>query len=228
MDRIILSGRLIPVQIVFKKIRHTYLRIKPDKSLLITTSKRTSESSIEAFILSNEHKIIKSINQFSEPLTPLISDKIKVFGQEFAAIYNPNLKSSWIFDGQVFYYKNESKKLTALKSFYAKLVIEKSYKLLEKWHPVISKDFNVDRILIKSRFMRSQFGSCQSSKRLINMNSVLACFDMTFLETILIHELVHIKVQNHGIEFYNLLYKYVPNYTSIRKELGKLFKRIEV
>lgn len=228
MDRIILSGRSIPVVIVYKNIRHTYLRIKPDKTLYITTSKRTKVSSIETLIKSNEIKILKTIDKTSMPLTPLMNDQILFFGVEYPAIYDPSLKKSWLFDGQTFYYKNESTKITSLKSFYAKSVIEQSTGLLEKWRPLLIKDINLNHIIIKSRWMKSQFGSCQSAKKLINMNSVLARFDIRYLETILIHELVHLRVQNHGKDFYGLLYKYLPNYDSIRKELGHLFKRIEV
>lgn len=228
MDRIILSGRSIPVDIVYKNIRHTYLRIKPNKTIYITTSKRTNFSSIEALIQSNEAKILKTIDKISEPLLPLMSDHILYFGMLYPAVHNPLLKKSWIFENQIFYYKNESHKLSALKAFYAKSVIEQSLQLIEKWRPLLKEDIKFDHIIIKSRWMKSQFGSCQSAKKIINMNSVLARFDSRYLETILIHELVHLRVQNHGNNFYDLLYKYLPTYDSLRKELGHLFKRIEV
>ena len=228
MDRIILSGRSIPVEIVYKNIRHTYLRIKPDKTIYITTSKRTKFSSIEAIIQSNESKILKTIDKIAEPLLPLMSDHILFFGMVYQAVCNPLLKKSWLFDNQIFYYKSELTKIDALKAFYAKSVIDQSLQLLEKWRPLLEADIKLDHIIIKSRWMKSQFGSCQSAKKLINMNSILARFDIRYLETILIHELVHLRVQNHGKDFYDLLYKYLPAYDSHRKELGHLFKRIEV
>jgi len=228
VDRIILAGKELSVTIIYKNIRHTYLRIKTNHSLLITTSKRTKEAAIESFIKANEFKILSSIDKQPNTLTPLISDEIIFYNQPFQTHHNPSLKKAWIFDGSQFVYKNETTKLKSLKSFYAQSVIQKSKDLIEKWRPILSKEINLSGIVIKSRWMRSQFGSCQSNHKIVNMNSVLARFDEIYLETILIHELVHLKIQNHGKEYYQYLLHYLPNYHSVRKELGRLFKKIEV
>ena len=228
MDKVIILGKEIPVSIVYKNIRHTYLRVKPNQSLLITTSKRTKVDTIESFIKANESKIFKAIDKNSEPLMPLISHEIMLFGTFYPTIYNPSLKKSLIFENHTFFYNSENTKLIALQRFYARSVIQKSYELIEKWREILSKDIDLSNLVIKSRWMKSQFGSCQNVKKIINMNSVLARFDIVYLETILIHELVHLKIQNHGSDFYHYLNKYLPNYRSTRKELGHLFKRIEV
>jgi len=228
VDRITLAGKELSVSIIYKNIRHTYLRIKTNHTLLITTSKKTKESAIESFIKANETKILKTIEKQSDALIPLIDHEIIYFNKSFPIQHIPSLKKAWIFDGFQFTYKNESTKLKSLKTFYAQAVIQKSEELIEKWRPILSKDINLSGIVIKSRWMKSQFGSCQSIKKIINMNSVLARFDAMYLETILIHELVHLKIQNHGKEYYNYLLRYLPNYHSVRKELGHLFKKIEV
>jgi len=71
-------------------------------------------------------------------------------------------------------------------------------------------------------------GNCNRIKRTIKLNSVLARYEMKYLEAILIHELVHLNVSGHQANFYRLLLKYVPNYRSIKRELVAILKQSEV
>jgi len=226
VERINLSGRDIPILIQYKKIRHTYLRIKPDQSLFVTTSLLTKESTIIDFIKIHEQQILKTLDTINHTKKPLAGSTIDFFGATYPIVYNPLIKKNYLFSNGIFYYLNEQKKINSLKKFYANEVVEKSKQLLEKWKMIIGNSINLDQVSFKSQWMKSQFGSCQSKTKIINLNSVLACFDEQYLEAILLHELVHLKIQNHGKKFYDLLLFYIPNYRLIRHELGVKFKSI--
>ena len=227
MDWIVLAERKIPLKITYKKIRHTYLRIKPDLSLSVTTGLKTKEQTVLEFIYKNQKKILSTLDNLNNVKKPLMSTTIDLFGISYPVELNPNLSSNYRFENNIFFYQNDSNKMVSLKSFYTEKVIEKSYQYLDKWKQIIGKEINLNHIIIKAQWMKSQFGSCQSQTRIIKMNSVLALYDEKYLETILLHEIVHLKVQNHGKDFYKLLLSYYPNYYHLRHELGQKFKSIE-
>jgi predicted metal-dependent hydrolase len=227
LDKIVLGGTELSIKVIYKDNRNTYLRIKPNRSLLVTTNKRTSESAILAFIKHNEPKILAKLDHMTAGL-PIIGDTFSYFGTTLKAIHAPLLSTSWKFNGETFYYRDSSKRINHLKEFYKQETLRATNDLIIRWEPVLRSTIDLKQISLKSQWMKSRFGSCQYQKRIINMNSALACFDPIYLEAIFLHEIVHIKVSNHGSDFYKLLLSLSPNYRSLRRELGRLFKMIEV
>ncbi len=227
MDRINIAGKDIPILIKYKNIRHTYLRIKSDRTLYVTTSLKTKEDSIIDFIKKHEMTINNTLNNLNRSVIPLISSTVSLFGVNYQIDINPLLKKPCQLKDNVFYFRKEDNQLLYLKKFYQETVIEKANELLQKWNTIIGNEINFNGIEIKSQWMKGQFGSCQNKTKIIKLNSVLACFEESYLETILVHELVHLKIQNHGRDFYKMLLFYLPDYHQIRRELGIKFKSIE-
>jgi len=227
LDKITLEGHELPINVVRKNIKNTYLRISSKKTILITTNKNTPEEKIYAFINRHKNHIIMTIENMKEQY-PLIDDNIRYFGHSVPAYHEPSLKKIWRYDSGIFLYKNDASKIKILHDFYKNKILETTSFLMKKWEPLLKDDFNLSNITFKASIMKSRFGSCHNQQRVIKLNSLLACFDIQYLEAILLHEIIHLKITNHGIEFYQLLLKYSPNYRSIRKNLNDLFKTIEV
>ena len=61
------------------------------------------------------------------------------------------------------------------------------------------------------RNQKSRWGSCSSQGR-VNLNWKLACFDKKIQDYVVIHELAHLKHQNHSKRFWNLVSVYMPDY----------------
>jgi predicted metal-dependent hydrolase len=76
--------------------------------------------------------------------------------------------------------------------------------------------------------MKTRLGSCNTPKRKINLNSILARFDIKYLRAVLIHEIVHLKVRNHQKKFYEELLRIEPDYYKLNKELRENIRRIEI
>ena len=53
----------------------------------------------------------------------------------------------------------------------------------------------------------------------MTLNSKLIEFDVSKIDYVIIHELCHIIHFNHSKEFWELVFKYCPNYKQIRKEM---------
>ncbi len=69
---------------------------------------------------------------------------------------------------------------------------------------------------------KTRFGSC-SPKNSLCFSWYLMLYTEAAAEYVVVHELAHIKIKNHGRDFYALVEKYMPDY----KERKKLLRRME-
>lgn len=70
----------------------------------------------------------------------------------------------------------------------------------------------------KLRNMKTQWGNCRAQKRLITFNLQLAKQSDHFREYIVVHELCHLKEQNHGPAFKAQMDRYLPDWRERKKE----------
>ncbi|MFQ5708132.1 MAG: M48 family metallopeptidase [bacterium] len=78
--------------------------------------------------------------------------------------------------------------------------------------------FKYNRVFIKNH--KSRWGSC-SAKNNINLNLNLMRLPDELVDYVLLHELVHTKIKNHGPEFWRLLGKVCRNAKQLNKQLNK-------
>lgn len=83
------------------------------------------------------------------------------------------------------------------------------------------------RITIRNQ--RTRWGSC-SSKKNLNFNCLLVLAPEEVMDSVIVHELCHIKEMNHSKEFYRLVYEAFPEYDKcnqwLKKEGGHLICRL--
>lgn len=72
------------------------------------------------------------------------------------------------------------------------------------------------------RNMKSRWGSCNPKRRTISLNLHLAKYPKQYLEYVIIHELAHLLVANHGPDFYDLMDRFCPDWKEIRKAMRKI------
>ncbi|MCQ2563369.1 MAG: M48 family metallopeptidase [Mogibacterium sp.] len=70
------------------------------------------------------------------------------------------------------------------------------------------------------RDMHSRWGSCNTQTHHINLSLMLATRSDAELDYVILHELVHTVVPNHGLDFYALMDRFMPGWKRIRKALN--------
>lgn len=70
------------------------------------------------------------------------------------------------------------------------------------------------------RKMKTRWGTCQTERRHITINSELIKKDPSCLEYIVIHELIHLLESSHNANFIILLDQHLPNWKSLRNRLN--------
>jgi len=228
MQEIIIGTQKVPYVVLYKKIRHTYLRVKPEGYLQITANRHVTLSAIETFIRSHAERVTNELRRLAS-IVPPDPDSASIFGvvvpcrRVLAAGMPTSLTHGelWVPQGP-----SEEAIAKSIEQYYRDEVIHTAEKLLQEQAESLKKITRLSGIVLKSQRMKSQFGSCQTQKRIIKLNSSLGRFAPRYLEAILIHELVHLRVPNHGAEFYRILLLFVPEYRQIRRELNRLSKTL--
>ena len=95
-----------------------------------------------------------------------------------------------------------------------KITRQEILRLCEKWQ----KELKVDVKQIQIREMKNKWGSC-STKGVLTINEELLNLPIEYSEYVVVHELLHLIVPNHGRTFKTLLYMYLPNWDILHEYL---------
>ena len=93
----------------------------------------------------------------------------------------------------------------------AKSVIPKK---AEHYAPIVGVDY--ERIFIRTQ--RTRWGSC-SLKKNLNFNCILMLFPDEVIDSVIVHELCHLKHMNHSPSFYAEVERVFPDYKKCLKWL---------
>ncbi len=116
--------------------------------------------------------------------------------------------------------KNDTQNIKkAVDQWYRKRTRETLGRYLEKCYNVASRH-GVPEPLLVIRKMRRRWGSC-SSKGRITLNANLAQVPVDCIEYVIMHELCHLKHNNHSKTFYSLLTRCQPDWRKRKETLNR-------
>lgn len=81
-------------------------------------------------------------------------------------------------------------------------------------------DVNIKEVHVRP--MKNKWGSISTNGRM-SLNTELLEMDTKFRDYVVVHELIHLKVPNHGKLFKSLLHAFIPRWEEISK-LGEIRK----
>ncbi len=84
------------------------------------------------------------------------------------------------------------------------------------------KKYGINSPVVKIRIMKSRWGSCNSYKQTIILNTELIKAPSHCIEYVIMHELCHIKHPNHNRQFYDFLALVMPDWVDRKKKLEKV------
>jgi predicted metal-dependent hydrolase len=176
-----------------------------------------------SFIRKNEAKILKAADK---KRLPPYDGTWTIFGHDHHHEIVPG-QQPWIeHKGSIVRTREDVCPDHAIEAFYGRMVRREAASFLHG-HP-IRKHFDLSGVTWKTQLMTSRFGSCHPSKQTIKLNTCLGRFDRSFLHATVLHEIVHLKVNNHGERFYAWLLSYMPDYKTVHRALKQTFNRYEV
>lgn len=90
--------------------------------------------------------------------------------------------------------------------------------MIAKWEPVLG--VRVNRLFVRQ--MKTRWGSCNTRRRTIRLNTELARKPKECLEYVVVHELVHLIEPTHNARFVALMDRFMPQWPFIRQRLNRL------
>ena len=93
-------------------------------------------------------------------------------------------------------------------------------RMLTELHTLWTTRLNEPGVTWKLRRMKTLWGVCHFSKRQITYARMLALKPRELVEYVVVHELTHLKVHNHGPAFKALMDARLPNWRQLRRRLN--------
>ena len=190
--------------------KNTYIRIKDDNVIYVTTNYLMPKFKIKKLLDDNKDVIIKMIEKNNKRQEK--NEHFYYLGKKYDLVKIPTFKSVEV-DNNKIYYPNEK----TLNNWYKKEMVN----LFSERLNVNYNNFqeNIPFPELKIRTMKTRWGVCNRRDNSVTLNSELMKYEIDKLDYVIIHELSHFVHFNHSKEFWNVVSKYCPNYKNLRKEL---------
>ena len=226
--KIEISG--IEIEIQRKKVKHLRLVVAPpDGRVRVSVPPHISDETVRDFVSSKIDWIKRQRERFAElPIEPrreyVSGETISVFGQRYILrVEHGGKKNSLILSGNeaVLTVRGEStakQREAFLNEQYRALLKEKIAICLPKWEE--RTGLRADFWQVKN--MTTRWGTCNVSARRIWINLELAKKPIECLEYVILHELAHLRVYNHGKDFAAIMDQHMPNWREVKKRLNEL------
>lgn len=191
------------VAIIYKRMKNIYFRFNGE-CFIVTCPNRTSITAIKSGLDKYAKKIITRNVKFNAE-----SDEyIYLFGNKINLSYPGEINFS---DGSVLSYKDNADLHKKLKIWFLGV--------LKRRTEYYAKLMHAPSYFVKLRKMKSRYGSNNRTTKTITYSLTLIHYSLEIIDSVVIHELTHCFVYDHSDNFYRLLYKYCPNYDTLRKKL---------
>ena len=205
-----IDKRILEVFITKKRQKNTYIRVKEDLNIYVTTNYFTTKDDILKLIENNKTSISRMITRQEKK-----QQKEKEFtylGKKYNLVL---INSKEITLGLETILYNNSENL------HKWLVKQANSIFLEE----LNKMYNIFPINIPYpsltiRKMKTRWGVCNTKTKRVTLNLELIKKDLKYLDYVIVHELAHLVYPNHQHEFWSLVGQVIPNYKELRKELN--------
>ena len=205
-----IDKHILEVFITKKRQKNTYIRVKEDLNIYVTTNYFTTKEDILKLIENNKTSISKMITR---------QEKKQQSEKEFTYLgkkYNLVLiNSKEITLGLETILYNNSENLHKWLVKQANSIFLEELNKMYNIFPV-----NIPYPSLTIRQMKTRWGVCNTKTKRVTLNLELIKKNLKYLDYVIVHELAHLVYPNHQQEFWSLVGQVIPNYKELRKELN--------
>ncbi len=198
------------VEIIKKGNKNTYVRVKEDLTIQVTTNHFASKHDIKNLLDRNQDFLRKTLGK--REIERQKDDDFYFLGNRYDIVVVPILKGIEM-DGNKLYVPDKSLLDKWLKKQTLKIFEERlkyNYNLFEE---------NIPYPHLRIRSMKTRWGVCNRKNLIVTINSKLIKETVDKIDYVIIHELSHLVHFNHSKDFWEVVEKYCPKYKKIRKDL---------
>ncbi len=218
------------VEILRKDVKNFTLRVKPNGKTKLVVPLLATKKHIDKILEKRKNWIDEKKEYFSKFKSvekKLISgENMKYLGKNYRLKVYETYKNERVIlsRGKLnLYVKNKddyNKKLNLIECWYKEKAMIHFLNTVNKYNKITQKD----SINVRIRKMKTRWGSCNKTKKYINLNLNLIKKPKICIEYVVFHELAHLIYSNHSKDFYNYLSLYMSDW----KEREKILNEAEI
>lgn len=193
-----------------KNNKNTYIRIKDDLSIHVSTNYFTSKGSILLLIKKNESSIRKMLDKKRRELEK--ENNFYYLGKKYDIIIVHTLDKIDFDDNHVYV-----KSMDSLNRWYKKQMKSLFKERIDYYYDMFEE--NIPYPILKIRKMKTRWGVNNRRDNSITLNSNLMRYDVRALDYVVVHELSHFVHFDHSKKFWKTVEKYYPEYKTVEKLL---------
>ena len=205
-----------------KRVKRFTLSIKPDGRVIFTVPVYATKEEEEAFLK-------KSMKWLEERYSKVVDRTLFYDAIDGSIIY---LLGNEYLIRIISSNKNNVETTGSILNIYTKdLDYAYTLNILNKYIDTLRKDtykrvldkyltlFNESIEKLRIRKLKATYGICYPKRKVIVLSSTLIHKPIDFIESVVAHEIVHLKHPNHQKDFYEALLKVMPDYKKRAKHL---------
>ena len=205
-----------------KRVKRFTLSIKPDGRIVLTVPYYATKKEEEEFLKKSEKWINEKYPKVVDRTLfydAIDSSIIYILGNQYLIrIISSDKDNVEMVDSILnIYTKNidHDYTLKLLNKYIDKLRIKTYKELLDKYLLIFNESINSFRI----KKLKATYGICYPKRREIVLSSTLIHKPIDFIESVVAHEINHLKHPGHQKDFYDALYEVLPDYKDRAKHL---------
>ena len=168
--------------------------------------------------LVTQKQIMAGLEKYADELIKLDArsaasgdDFIYLLGDKYNLTFPGTLEFN---NGNVLKFKDKEQLERKLRRWFHGYVTIRNMMYEEKMK--INKPYNV-----RVRRMTTRYGSNAKGTHSVTYSLILMHYSPEIIDSVVVHELAHHFVRDHSQKFYNVVYKYCPDYKELHKKLRK-------
>ena len=225
-DRIEIEDLIIPI--TRKKIKNIHLSVNPpDGRVSISVPMSTRIDVLRAFVSSKlgwiRAKQIKIRSQLREEPRQFVSrESHYIWGKRYLLkVKEENVRPNVYMDHKFIYLTIRPNSDYAIRhsvmyKWHKELCSSFALELIPKWERKLN--VSVSKLFLQK--MKTKWGSCNPAARNIRLNTELVSKPKDLFEYVLVHEMAHLLVPNHGADFVRILDEFIPSWQDLKMELN--------
>lgn len=219
----------VQIEIIKKNIRNMHLYVRPpDGRVQVSAPKNLSDESILMFVRSKMGWIKKQKEKFeNQPRQTerqyVSGESFYVLGKQYYLQVEHNHKGNSLVlsgDKAILNVRKEStakQREAFVREWYREILKAQIEKYLPKWEE--KTGFYCDSW--QTKYMTTRWGTCNPNTKKLWFNLQLAKKPVECIEYIILHELAHLKVKNHGEDFVAIMDSFMPYWRETKKKLNE-------
>ncbi len=204
-----LDGKKYNVEMVIKNNKNTYIKVKEDLTIYVTTNMFTTKRMVKNLLDEQQdflRKVISKMKNRNEK-----ENEFYYLGEKYDIIKVPFDKLE--IDDYKIYVSDEKE----LQKWLKKKTLEVFEERLNYCYQLFEE--NIPFPKLKIRKMKTRWGVCNRRDLSVTLNSKLIRYNTFIIDYVVIHELSHLVHFDHSKEFWQTVEKYMPNYKKAVKVL---------